>query len=219
MSNYVKTTDFASKDLLASGNPAKAVKGVDLGLEFDAIAAMSATKLDTAASANPTGVVGLAAVNGTAATYLRSDGAPALSQAIVPTWTGIHTFSAIPVLNAGASIIDIVAGTLFDVGFRDQPVNTVSGGYTLVMSDRGKIIRDTAGNITIPANATVAYPNGTTISIYNNTGAPITISITTDTLILAAAGTTGSRTLSNNGLATIVKVTGTAWVISGAGVS
>lgn len=53
--------------------------------------------------ANPTGTIGLTAVNGVAATGIRSDGAPALSQAIVPTWTGIHTFSAIPAFNGGAS--------------------------------------------------------------------------------------------------------------------
>lgn len=44
--------------------------------------------------ANPTGSIGLTAVNGTATTAMRSDAAPALSQAIVPTWTGLHTFSA-----------------------------------------------------------------------------------------------------------------------------
>ncbi len=43
--------------------------------------------------ANPTGTIGLTAVNGSAATAIRSDGAPALSQAIVPTWTGLHTFT------------------------------------------------------------------------------------------------------------------------------
>lgn len=43
--------------------------------------------------ANPTASVGLSAVNGVASTFLRSDGAPALSQAITPTWTGTHTFS------------------------------------------------------------------------------------------------------------------------------
>lgn len=44
-------------------------------------------------SANPTGTVGLSTVNGVAATFLRSDGAPPLSQAIVPTWSGLHTFT------------------------------------------------------------------------------------------------------------------------------
>lgn len=43
--------------------------------------------------ANPTAQVVLTAVNGTATTFLRSDGAPALSQAIVPIWTGTHTFT------------------------------------------------------------------------------------------------------------------------------
>lgn len=44
--------------------------------------------------ANPTASVGLAAVNGTATTFMRSDAAPALVQNIAPTWTGIHTFTA-----------------------------------------------------------------------------------------------------------------------------
>lgn len=47
-----------------------------------------------ASGANPSASVGLAAVNGVAATFMRSDGAPALSQSIVPTWTGLHTFTA-----------------------------------------------------------------------------------------------------------------------------
>ena len=50
--------------------------------------------------ANPTASVGLAAVNGSAGTFLRSDGAPALSQSIAPTWTGQHTFN-----NGGAGVL------------------------------------------------------------------------------------------------------------------
>ncbi len=44
--------------------------------------------------ANPTAQVGLTAVNGVATTAMRSDAAPSLSQAITPTWSGLHTFSA-----------------------------------------------------------------------------------------------------------------------------
>jgi hypothetical protein len=47
----------------------------------------------SATGANPTASVGLSAVNGSATTFLRSDGAPALSQAIAPTWSGQHIFS------------------------------------------------------------------------------------------------------------------------------
>lgn len=53
--------------------------------------------------ANPTATIGLTAVNGVATSAIRSDGAPALSQAIVPTWTGVHTFSASPVFNGAGT--------------------------------------------------------------------------------------------------------------------
>ncbi len=49
--------------------------------------------VSSATGANPSASVGLTAVNGSAGTFMRSDGAPALSQAIVPTWTGIHTWT------------------------------------------------------------------------------------------------------------------------------
>jgi hypothetical protein len=47
----------------------------------------------TTAFANPTGTVGLAAVNGAATTALRSDAAPPLSQAIAPSWSAQHTWT------------------------------------------------------------------------------------------------------------------------------
>ena len=53
--------------------------------------------------ANPSATIGLTAVNGTATTALRSDGAPALSQAIVPTWSAAHTFSELIAASKGVS--------------------------------------------------------------------------------------------------------------------
>lgn len=49
---------------------------------------------DYPVAADPGASIGLAAVNGVATTFMRSDATPALSQAILPTWTQIHTFSA-----------------------------------------------------------------------------------------------------------------------------
>jgi hypothetical protein len=64
-------------------------------------------------AANPTAVVGLAAVNGSATTFMRSDSAPALSQAIAPTWTGKHIFNAGPAaLALKASAATLAAGSL-----------------------------------------------------------------------------------------------------------
>jgi hypothetical protein len=111
------------------------------------------------------------------------------------------------------------------VGYLVIPQNSQSAAYTLVLADAGKNIYHpgadtTARTWTIPANGSVAFPIGTAITFINDTsGGVITISITTDTLVLAGAGTTGSRTLAANGMATCVKMTSTRWIISGAGLT
>ena len=51
MSNYTKTTNFATKDSLPSGDPNKIVKGAEINTEFDNIATAVATKAN---SASPT---------------------------------------------------------------------------------------------------------------------------------------------------------------------
>lgn len=53
-----------------------------------------ATIIGTSLGANPSASVGLTAVNGSAGTYMRSDGAPPLDQGIAPTWTAQHLFYA-----------------------------------------------------------------------------------------------------------------------------
>jgi hypothetical protein len=103
--------------------------------------------------------------------------------------------------------------------------NSQSAAYALVLTDGGKQIyhpsADTTARIwTIPANSSVAFPIGTAITFVNdNAGGVITIAITTDTMRLAGAGTTGSRTLAANGIATAVKITSTSWIISGTGLT
>lgn len=62
MSNYTKTTNFATKDSLPSGNAAKIVRGTEIDTEFNNIATASATKADTA-SPTFTGTVTAATVN------------------------------------------------------------------------------------------------------------------------------------------------------------
>ena len=46
MTDYVKSTNFTSKDSLASGNPLKIVKGTEFDIEFNNIAVAVATKAD-----------------------------------------------------------------------------------------------------------------------------------------------------------------------------
>jgi len=47
MSNYTKSTNFATKDSLSSGNPLKIVKGTEIDTEFNNIQTAIATKLDS----------------------------------------------------------------------------------------------------------------------------------------------------------------------------
>lgn len=51
MTDYTKTTNFAAKDALVSGNPAKVVKGTEVNTEFDNIATAVATKANKASPA------------------------------------------------------------------------------------------------------------------------------------------------------------------------
>lgn len=105
------------------------------------------------------------------------------------------------------------------IGYRGLPQNSQTASYTLALADAGKHISITTGGVVIPANGSVAFPIGTTIVVFNNSGSNQTISITTDTLRQAGTANTGSRTLAQYGLATCVKVSSTVWVISGAGLS
>jgi hypothetical protein len=106
----------------------------------------------------------------------------------------------------------IAADTL---GYRGLPQNSQTASYTLALADQGKHISITTGGVIIPANASVAFPIGSTIVIFNNSGSNQTISITSDTLRLAGAASTGSRTLAQYGVATCVKVAATTWVATG----
>jgi hypothetical protein len=47
MANYVKAVDFASKDALLSGDPAKIIKGTEIDTEYNAISVAISTKADT----------------------------------------------------------------------------------------------------------------------------------------------------------------------------
>jgi hypothetical protein len=111
------------------------------------------------------------------------------------------------------------------VGYMNLPQNSKSAAYTTVLGDAGGHILHpsadtTARTFTIDANGTVPYPVGTVLTFVNqNAGGVVTIAITTDTMRLAGAGTTGSRTLAANGIATAIKVTSTEWLISGTGLT
>jgi len=106
-------------------------------------------------------------------------------------------------------------------GYIGMPQNSKSASYTLAASDAGKhiYVTVTGQTITIPANSSVAFEIGTAITVINAASVSTSIAITTDTLLLANAGTTGTRTLAAHGVATLIKITATSWIASGNGLT
>lgn len=156
-------------------------------------------------------------------TGLPQAGTVGLTTADSPQFAGVNVGHAsdTTIGRSAAGVIDVEGVPLYS----QIPQNSQSAAYTLVLADAQKHIfhpsADTTARIwTIPANSSVAYPVGTCLTFINqNSGGVITISITTDTMRLAGAGTTGSRTLAANGVATAIKVTSTEWIISGTGLT
>ena len=114
--------------------------------------------------ANPTASVGLTAVNGTAATFMRSDAAPALNQAIVPTWSGLHTFGAGLTVSAGSFTLS---------------------GHTLALSANASVGGTNTGDQALPVGANpsasvgLAAVNGAAASFMRSDGAPaLSVAIT-----------------------------------------
>jgi hypothetical protein len=108
------------------------------------------------------------------------------------------------------------------VGYIGSP--QVSGGataYTLALTDAGDHVYFTGGStatLTVPTNASVAFPTGTTILVLNNNSGNLTISGAGVTFQLAN-GSTGNRTVATKGMASLIKVATDTWWVTGPGVT
>lgn len=120
---------------------------------------------------------------------------------------------------ASPTFTGTVSDALGDI--RLIPQNSQSAAYTTVLSDCGKHLLHpaadtTARTWTIAANSSVAAPVGCAITfVTQNASGVITLAITTDTMYLAGAGTTGSRTIAANCVVTALKIVATIWIVSG----
>jgi hypothetical protein len=193
-----------------------------IDLLFDAGPVLKVAKGGTGISSFGTGV----------ATWLGTPSSSNLAAAVTgETGSGALVFATSPTLvtpilgtpTSGTLSACTVDGT-DAVGFRNIPINSNSAAYTTVLADSGKVIFHpstdaNARTFTIDSNANVAYPLGTAITFINMTSNVVTIAITSDTMYLSSAGTTGSRSLAQYGSATAIKLTSTTWLISGSGLT
>ncbi len=223
-STYVLTVDTA-----VNGKVKWAASGTSTN-NFDSFTGDGSTLAFTL-STSPASSVALVTLNGLiqkpsvdytlSGTALTFSSAPANADLI-----GVFYSAPASALASPASIVASGAtdGT-YELGWKTIPQNSKSAAYTTVLSDGGKHVYHpsadtTARTFTIDSNANVAYPIGTAITFVNGHGAgTVTIAITSDTMRLAGAGTTGSRTLAADGVATAIKIASTSWIISGTGLT
>ena len=98
----------------------------------------------------------------------------------------------------------------------DFSSTTKTSSYILTASDIGTLVQ-TNTTVTVDQNIFTA---GDAITIYNNSASNITITQGTNvTFYLAGTSTTGSRTLAQRGVATVLCVASNAFVVSGGGLT
>lgn len=133
MSAYTKSTNFASKDALASGNPLKIVKGTEIDSEFNAIAIAVNSKIEgnntilTGTPTVPTAAVTVASTQAASTAFVHN----VLPKGIVMLWSG--SSASIPTgwaLCNGATI-----GSLVTPDLRDKFL--VGAGTTYIVGATG----------------------------------------------------------------------------------
>lgn len=123
----------------------------------------------------------------------------------------------------GGTIVLAAAPVAAAPGLLGLPQSAKTASYTLALANCGYDIYvsgvTAAQTVTIPANATVAFPVGAFVQITNDSNQNWSIAITTDVMLWSPSSGTGTRTLAAGGQATVRKVTATRWWISGVGLT
>jgi hypothetical protein len=156
----------------------------------------AAVKTTSISSANPTAVIGLTAVNGTALTFMTSDSAPALSQAIAPTMTGKWIFtpsSAVTAVTINAAVN--ASGMILNGG-----TNTALKYLLEVLTGQGSGF---SGGVSIQAGTTSA---DYALQVLNAAG--------NNTLLLVAADGSGQFGYNASGFPALTVQTGGLTLVS-----
>lgn len=137
---------------------------------------------------------------------LRVDGSRAMTAELLLAANAVNALGAVPRQQLEQAVSDMRSLTA-----------TTNATTILALADRGALIRATAANTTIPANV---FGSLDVVTIYNDTATTITLTQGAGlTLRLAGTATAGNRSLAQRGLTTIVFITATEAVASGAGLS
>jgi hypothetical protein len=117
MSNYTKTTDFAAKDSLPTGDSGKIIRGSDFETEFDAISTAIATKIE---SASPT-FTGTVTIPTAAITTLSLGGV-----SVTSTAAELNILDGVTSTAAELNILDGVTSTAAELNILDGVTSTTA---------------------------------------------------------------------------------------------
>ena len=165
MSNYVQSTNFATKDALSPGDPLKIVKGTEINTEFVNIAVAVATKADLVSPSFTTPLLGTP----TSGTLTNCTGLP-VATGVSGLGTGVATALAINVGSAGAPVLNGGAlgtpssGTLTNA--TGLPLTTgVTGTLPVANGGTGVTTSTGSGAVVLGTSPTISSPTLTTPTI------------------------------------------------------
>jgi hypothetical protein len=204
MSDYTKSTNFATKDNLSSGNALKIVKGTEIDTEFNNIATAIATKADlssptfTGTPTLPTGTIATTQSSGNSTTAIATT---AFVQAAIAllypvgsiytnatsstnpatllgfgTWTAFGAGRVMVGFNSGNSLFD----TAEETGGSADAI-TVSHTHTATVTDPGH----THGSNYVGSSNALGTPGGaaavpTTLALIPTVTTGVTVAISTE---------------------------------------
>lgn len=211
MSNYTKSTNFASKDSLASGNPLKIVKGTEIDTEFNNIATAVATKADLVSPALTGTPTAPTAAGGTNTTQI------ATTAFVTSAVSGVSgTLGTMATQNANN--VNISGGTVSSVAISGASISggSVSGISDLAVADGGtgaSTAADARTNLSAAksgANSDITSLSGLTTALSVAQGGTGATSLTANNVLLGN-GTSAPQTVAPGTSGNILTSNGTTW--------